>query len=254
MKIKFQLTLIAMGFFALIIVLYIASQSVLSEQQSDGLIVNLSGRQRMLSQKMSKEALIYATNPSNVAQNQLQTTVQLFDRTLKALRNGGMAPMKLDNTNDVSVPSTLDKKFNDKLDEVGAVWTQLQTAITSLISSKGKDADALSTIINVNPKLLFTMNEHTLISQELSEKKVSSLKVILSVSVGVGLILVIVSLVVGSKIGSAVEVLTKAANGISTGEIDEKIVVTGTGELTALSMAFERMRVSLSKMMEAQDG
>ncbi|MCP3952770.1 MAG: hypothetical protein GY697_11230 [Desulfobacterales bacterium] len=55
-------------------------------------VVNLSGRQRMLTQKMTKEFLLIAAGIS-VQENQanLLKTVALFDRTLKGLRDGDAA-------------------------------------------------------------------------------------------------------------------------------------------------------------------
>ncbi len=55
-------------------------------------VVNLSGRQRMLSQKMTKEFLLIAVNVDAEKNKQnLAKTVALFDRTLKGLLDGDPA-------------------------------------------------------------------------------------------------------------------------------------------------------------------
>ncbi len=57
-----------------------------------GVVIDLSGRQRMLTQKMSKEFLLITAGIS-VQENQvnLAKTVALFDRTLKGLLDGDAA-------------------------------------------------------------------------------------------------------------------------------------------------------------------
>ena len=44
----------------LIIVVYISTSLITDLQKDDALVVNLAGRQRMLTQKMSKEILLYS--------------------------------------------------------------------------------------------------------------------------------------------------------------------------------------------------
>jgi len=54
-----------------------------------GVVLNLSGKQRMLSQKMSKEVmLINLDYKKDINLENLKKTVSLFDKTLKGLRDG----------------------------------------------------------------------------------------------------------------------------------------------------------------------
>ena len=71
-------------------------------------VVNLSGRQRMLTQKMSKEFLLVAAGVG-VAENQanLAKTVALFDRTLHGLRDGDVA-QRLPGTPEPDIRAQLD--------------------------------------------------------------------------------------------------------------------------------------------------
>lgn len=61
---------------------------VISGQESDGLIINLGGRQRMFSQKMTKEILIYAVSEGESkekAKETLEKTMKNFEVTLGAV-------------------------------------------------------------------------------------------------------------------------------------------------------------------------
>jgi len=55
--------------------------------QSDAMLVDISGRQRMLTQKMSKESCLFWSGQSAIA-DELGSTVEMFDVSLQALRNG----------------------------------------------------------------------------------------------------------------------------------------------------------------------
>ena len=68
----------------------IATFLIVDSQKNDGVVINLAGRQRMLTQKMSKEALgVHKGDNVETYRTQLKQTASLFDKTLKALMNGG---------------------------------------------------------------------------------------------------------------------------------------------------------------------
>ncbi|HTU62541.1 MAG TPA: type IV pili methyl-accepting chemotaxis transducer N-terminal domain-containing protein, partial [Polyangiales bacterium] len=82
-----------------------ASHLVLKRQSDDALVVNLAGRERMLTQKMTKEGaqLVNAAHEGNQAlvatqRDQLQNTMRVFEMTLLALKDGGPAPINLEMT------------------------------------------------------------------------------------------------------------------------------------------------------------
>jgi hypothetical protein len=84
-------------------------------------VVNLSGRQRMLTQKMTKEFLLIAAGIS-VPENQanLQKTVALFDRTLKGLRDGDP---------DQRLPGTSEPDIRAQLDIVEQRWNEYRPVL-----------------------------------------------------------------------------------------------------------------------------
>ena len=84
----------------LVAALFAATWLVSRGQRHDGLVVNIAGRQRMLSQKMAKEALLAelaaAAGKRDAALLQkLDATISVFAVSLEALRVGGQAPMTL---------------------------------------------------------------------------------------------------------------------------------------------------------------
>jgi len=90
----------------------------IATQNKDALIINLAGRQRMLSQKMTWLAL---AEPESL---ELSETIELFDQTLHALRFGGETVDSDGNL--VSLPIAPDAALDDQLDEASQTWAHFQ--------------------------------------------------------------------------------------------------------------------------------
>ncbi|SFV52534.1 Nitric oxide-responding transcriptional regulator Dnr (Crp/Fnr family) [hydrothermal vent metagenome] len=118
-----------------------ANEATQTKQQS-GTVINLAGKQRMLTQKMSKEALFIAkginadANKANLAK-----TVALFDKTLKGLVAGDES---------LKLPATTNKEILAQLQVVTDLWTPFKSAI-----EKGD----LAAINKENIPLLKNMNK-----------------------------------------------------------------------------------------------
>ena len=87
MKVSAGLILIVFGLFCLQTTECLAVQGPTAAEY--GTVLNLSGKQRMLTQKMSKEIMLIAMGV-DVGGNlkNLAATSALFDKTLKGLRDG----------------------------------------------------------------------------------------------------------------------------------------------------------------------
>ena len=65
-------------------------------QADDSATIDMAGRQRMLSQRMTKELYLYQQERSQDNLNNLKNSVWTFNETLEALILGGDAPIKID--------------------------------------------------------------------------------------------------------------------------------------------------------------
>ena len=118
-----------------------ASEVAQTKQQS-GTVINLAGKQRMLTQKMSKEALFIAKGISVDANKaSLAKTVALFGKTLKGLEVGDES---------LKLPATTNKDILAQLQVVAGLWTPFKSAI-----EKGD----LAAINKENIPLLKNMNK-----------------------------------------------------------------------------------------------
>jgi len=119
-------------------------------KQQSAIIINISGRERMLTQKMTKEALFVAKgiNTDKNIQN-LKETTKLFESRLLSLINGD---------NSLNIPKTTDKETVEQLTKISALWTLLKLDMNRVIERKA-DQDTYESIASNNLLLLKNMDE-----------------------------------------------------------------------------------------------
>lgn len=115
------------------------------------LALNISGRQRMLSQKASKEfCLILAGR--NVAANReaLAETVALFETSLNGLKDGN---------EEMGLPPAPTDEIYAQLQTVSDLWSPLKTIFDATIAGTTPDAGAIAQVARDNNPLLKEMNQ-----------------------------------------------------------------------------------------------
>lgn len=115
-------------------------------------IVNVAGRQRMLTQKMTKEKLLVILGKKSF-EKKLEDTVKLFDDSLTILLKG-------DKTQQIGQASN--EKIIKQLKVVAAMWSELKP----LYLKKKNTAKELALIISKNPVLLKEMNAMVLLAEK----------------------------------------------------------------------------------------
>ncbi len=116
-----------------------------------GVVLNLSGKQRMLTQKMSKEIMLVALNvdKENNLSNLIKTS-GLFDKTLKGLRNGSA---------ELRLPVTSSKRILRQLDKIDALWADFYPNVQEITNSKNVTKEQVDYIAKNNLPLLKNMNK-----------------------------------------------------------------------------------------------
>ena len=120
-----------------------------TEEQSATLI-NISGKQRMLTQKMTKEALFIeiGINSDKNIEN-LKETTTLFESRLQGLIDGNKS---------LNIPKTTDVETIEQLTKISALWTLLKLDINRIIEKKATEK-TFNSIANDNLLLLQNMDE-----------------------------------------------------------------------------------------------
>lgn len=118
--------------------------------QEMAVVINLAGKQRMLTQKMSKEVFLIALDIDVEANTKnLHNTSALFDKTLKGLLHGDK---------DLGLVGTTDPKIVHQLKRVDGLWISFKTNIDAVLGGD-KSGPVLEKIAKENLPLLTEMNK-----------------------------------------------------------------------------------------------
>lgn len=156
-----------------------------SIQQDDAVRINLAGRQRMLSQKIVKELLLYSSN--EVSRDRVIQSVNIFSQTQNALINGGPAPMSAGSEKMRTLSQIQEIETLNKLLEVEEMWESVQGEIFNFISKKNRNS--LKYVISRNEIFLDKIEESVYALQKKSENNSLILQIIIIL-----LVLIILSL------------------------------------------------------------
>ncbi len=120
--------------------------------------INLAGKQRMLTQKMTKELLLVANGiDADASKASLGKTVALFEKTLSGLVKGDA---------DLGLSGTTDNDILAQLAKVDTLWTDYKPVLDSVdVSDAGLQAAA-----SKNLPLLKNMNAAVKMYEKLAAK------------------------------------------------------------------------------------
>jgi nitrate/nitrite-specific signal transduction histidine kinase len=120
-----------------------------TKQKHDSLVINLAGRQRMLSQKMTKEILLFSEG--HLSSENVANTINVFHATLNSLNHGGKAPLDLAQTQFAELPKPASKKVVDQLQTVESKWKTYQKNALEILAEKNQPT--LEQIKDINATL-----------------------------------------------------------------------------------------------------
>jgi|GEM_PF-244449 hypothetical protein len=118
-------------------------------------IVNIAGRERMLTQKMTKEKLLWLKLSSQKQKEKMQETMKLFEESLNSLLHGNKKK---------NLPKATNPKIVAQLKKVEEIWQKIKPLYLKEKLSK----EELELLVKVNPILLKEMNK----AVDLMEKEV----------------------------------------------------------------------------------
>lgn len=237
--IKGQISLLLGSFFFLVIVSVGVMYWSVRTQESDAVIINLAGRQRMLTQKLTWLSLTDPENP------EFLDSMDMFEETLQVLRFGGST---LDPSgNPELLPSPPDLELQTQLDEVAKTWKEFQQHLNA------SDASMLSI---ESPRILAQLDAIVSAFETRAEAKYQRLELIqFSFLIAALLLLIWGVALTRQRIITPLSVLGSAVHQMTEGNLHWVLPPMGNDELGELSGAFETMRAELATsrgVLEAQ--
>lgn len=212
---------------------------------TDSKVINIAGRERMLSQKMSKEVMEYHLVPTAEAKSSLQGTHDEFEAALNGLING---------SEELGLPKTTNSEIVTQLQKVSDIWQPFSANVMVVLEQRAGTDKAIEYIKNNNVTLLKEMNKAVVMYEQLSKSKIDSLRMQILLS---NLIIIIVSVIgwyfLSNRISKPIQHVVDVANKITNGDLTvEKIKTSRKDEIGVLiftvNMMVEKLKDIIGKV------
>ncbi|WP_375748326.1 methyl-accepting chemotaxis protein [Vibrio sp. HN007] len=248
-SVKRKLQILTLLFIAVISGLVSYTVISLAQQKNDGLVINIAGRQRMLSQKLTKEFMLalHVANQQNSKPelSSIENTKKLFDVSLDALTSGGRTYLDLGMKQAVELPPAT-QAIAVQLEQVKKLWLEQQRQIEQ-ISKNGYDVKALEALSGHSVKVLASMNKAVVMFSQASEDDILVMERNQIIAAIISLLIAIVlSGIIARNIVNPINQVVKTTRRITSGDLkdygEDKHLNNEMGKLTS---NVEQMRVSL---------
>jgi methyl-accepting chemotaxis protein len=259
-SISTNLTFPGAFFLTLILSIGIATVVVLQRQLDDGVIVNLSGRERMLTQRLAHQLLGYSTlrdqgKTTAELRNATLATMQVFERTLDALERGGPAPLDMQSVTSRVLPEA-SPAVADQLQRVRRAYENYRGQARNILDGPAEARQlGVNYVIENNTELLSEMNTAVFLFQDEAERRVKRLYYIQGGALALGLLaFLVLSAHVRRSVLEPLRYLSKTSDSISRGNVVQPVEVGGARELMTLGSAIERLRLAMKNMLPDAGG
>ncbi len=255
-SIKTKLTVAVVGLSAIILAFLLATWLITSAQKDDGLVINLAGRQRMLTQKMTKELLNFEVIKEQTGQEdqalaaQVRKTMAVFEKTLSALKDGGEAPTTLDIAGPQRVCPRAEEPVYSQLNKVQGMWAVFKSKMENVLFGGVKSNENLQWVLENNIPLLSEMNKAVNMMQKKSESHISDLYVVQIIGLIIAIIFVFYALRTSRSIIQRLNVVAEFTDRLSTGDFTQITNARDKNELGEILRKIDNMILRFSEMVQ----
>ena len=238
-SLRSRLGAVFLGFLILVAASAAATALTVNAQIDDARVINLAGRQRMLTQQMAWLALSQPDHP------QLVADIDRFERTLRALRDGGTTLTAADRS--ITLPPAPDQAILARLSDIAQTWHTFRASLQPP-NAAGLQAAA--------PVILAQLDQLVSEYELRAQAKVIQLQMIQTTFLMFALALVVAGyFLMRRQIIQPLSVLETAARQMAKGQLTGTLPRLRDDELGEVGRAFETMRaeiISVHDQLEAR--
>ncbi|MGE4551657.1 MAG: bacteriohemerythrin [Desulfovibrionaceae bacterium] len=225
---------------AIVLGMFVATWTITAAQKDDALLVNLAGRQRMLGQKIAKDALLGVLKPDAGVAPGVRRDMAVFEATQAVLARGGEAPLTLDPAGPTAVLPGPGQDAARLLEQVAARWSDFKADVeTALATPARADAPGLAA---GSTALLSALDDAVVQLQEDAETK---LDVLIAAQAACALVALLAALLVlvtlRRDVVAPILGIRAFAVQVAGGDLKARLSGGYRSELGDLATALERM-------------
>lgn len=249
--IKFKFFLILGAFVAIIGGAIGDTIYTVQSQSQDGKIINIAAKQRMLTQKMSKESFALSLALPNAREN-LTESAKEFDTNLKALEYGGEITSATGEV--INIPSSSDRKIVEQLEKVEAIWDAYYDKVKIMLNPETPldEFTASSNFINFTNMTLLTEMDKAVGLFELSiTEKMENLQFFLFIFLSFTIVLAMIGWVILTRvIVTPLTGVVSLAESVARGDLDtEDMNINSDDEMGQVGEALNQMKSNLNSII-----
>lgn len=237
-----KIGLILMMFLLLNAAGFLVILNFINDQRMDGKIINIAGSQRMLSQKMTKEAFLAVEGDAKEKEN-LKNTASKFDKVHQDLLNGNKAE---------GIPA-VNQQIKEELSKVTLLWSDFRKNVQVILENQSTvdQERSLVIILENNMDLLTEMNHIVSLLEADSLQKMSRLKWIQTILLAANLLFLILGILISrAMITNPIRQIAEEVKKVAKGDLSSiSIQVKSKDEIGQLSEHVNMMASQLRQLI-----